>query len=84
LQDNNLKFQQVQAAEMENILREAGINDEADAKAIGALVKKMAADDELDIQAKRVTANQQTFGVWNNTRMLLRDLGELLFHVKLN
>lgn len=84
LQDNNLKFQQVQAAEMENILREAGINDEADAKAIGALVKKMAADDELDIQSKRDIANQQTFGVWNNARMLLRDLGELLLHVKLN
>lgn len=84
LQDNNLKFQQVQAAEMENFIREAGIETEAEAKQLAAIVKKMAADDELDIQAKRVTANHQTFGVWNNSRMLLRDLGELLFHVKLN
>ena len=84
LQDNNLKFQQVQAAEMENFIREAGIETEAEAKQLAAIVKKMAADEELDIQEKRVVANQQTFGVWNNTRMLLRDLGELLFHVKLN
>lgn len=84
LQDNNLKFQQVHAAEMENIIREAGIETEAEAKQLGAILKKMAADDEIDIQEKRIVSNQQTFGLWNNARMLLRDLGELLFHVKLN
>lgn len=84
LQDNNLKFQQVRAADLQNILTEAGIDNEAEAKEIASLAKKIAADDELDIQLKRIVANQQTGGVWNYTRTLLRDLGELLFHVKLN
>lgn len=83
LQDNNLKFQQVREKDLQNILREAGIDTQAEAKEIEALVRKLAADDELSIQVNRKIANEQTFGVWNNFRMFLRDLGELFSSIKL-
>lgn len=83
IQDNNIKFQDYSAKEMENFVRSAGIEDEAQAKALAEYVKRLANEDEMDILFKRKTANEQTFGLWNNGRMLLRDLGEILARVNL-
>lgn len=83
IQDNNNKFQDWTAKEQENFVREAGIHDEAQAHALAQYVKRLANEDEIDVQFRRKTANNETFGLWNNGRMLLRDLGEILLHVKL-
>ena len=83
IQDNNIKFQDYSSKQMENFVRSAGIEDEAQAKALAEYVKRLANEDEMDIHFKRQTANEQTFGLWNNGRMLLRDLGEILARVNL-
>lgn len=83
LQDNNIKFQDYTSQALENFVRSAGIDDEAQAKALAEYVNRLANEDEMDIQFKRKTANEQTFGLWNNGRMLLRDLGEILARVNL-
>lgn len=83
IQENNIKFQDYTAKEMENFVRSAGLEDEAQARALAEYVKRLSNEDEIDIQFKRKTANDETFGLWNNGRMLLRDLGEILARVNL-
>lgn len=83
IEDNYIKFNERTAKEMENFVREAGINDEREARALSEYVNKLSQEDELDIQTKRAVANRNTFGVHNQFRVVLRDLGELLMKVKL-
>lgn len=83
LQDGKIKFQDARSKEFENYVREFGIDNEADARRVGELSKKLAADDEVNIQLQRQVANKNTLGVHDQFRVLLRDLGELFLHVKL-
>lgn len=82
IEENNIKFQDRTAKEMENYVRESGIENEAQARALAEYVRKLEQEDELDIQNRRTTANKYTFGVHNQFRVVLRDLGELLMKVK--
>lgn len=83
LQDGKIKFQDARSKEFENYVREAGIDSEAEARSLAEYLKVLSNEDEIDLQMRRRTANKNTLGTWNQTRVLLRDLGELLFHVKL-
>lgn len=83
IQDNNIKFADLQAKDMENMVREAGIDNEREARMLAEYVNKLSQEDEIDIAYKRASANRNTLGVHNQFRVLLRDLGELLMKVKL-
>ena len=49
IQDNNNKFEDWSAKEMENFVRAAGINDEAQARALGEYVNRLSNEDEYPI-----------------------------------
>lgn len=83
IEDGKIKFQDARSKEFENFVREAGIDNEADAHALGQELKKLSVSDELDLQYRRELANKGTGYTWNQARVLLRDLGELFLHIKL-
>ena len=81
LEENNIKFQDRTAKELDNYLKQAGIDNERDAKELYSFIQRLLREDEFDMLRKRFANNKTTGGVWNQFRLLLRDLGEILSHV---
>lgn len=81
LEENNIRFQDRTAKELDNYLKQAGIDNERDAKELHSYINRLQSEDEFDMIRKRFANNKTTGGVWNQFRLLLRDLGELLSHV---
>lgn len=82
IQDNNIKFADLTAKNMENFVREAGIDSEAEAHRLGEEVKKLANMDEENMQRAGLHATKFTREGRSIGRLILRDFGELLMKVK--
>lgn len=85
VQKNNLTFAELTAQNMENFVREAGINDEADAQALAAYAERLANDDEAMQQMYQYGLNHSVASnARRGLRQVLRDFGELLKSVRLS
>lgn len=82
IQDNNLKYQNATAQELENYVRSAGIEDEAEANAVAKYALKLVEDDKLFVAKQADDYPTWLKNVRAGTRLSLSDLGSFLLHLR--